>query len=1021
MRILLCRSKSSASKSERGIALITTLLLMILLSALAVAFVMAVNTENRLQGGDKGNTKAYYGAEGAMEKMMADLNTLYTQQAAPSVNDITSLGCPPPISTCPTPSISGISYSEYLYNVFADPNNRALPLQYESNIQSGPNQGLIASVVPIGLSVTADTTTNEEVRMTRQVEVALIPVFQFGVFSDSDLSFFAGPNFSVSGRVQTNGDLYLAAHDLPTTPGPGGITTFLDKIRTAKEVVRDTLANGLDASGNNYNGIILIPNTNGGCSGPVFVQTGSTNCLVLSMTSNKVNDGSWLTGINTTATWPDITDPYGNTTGGQQNPGWSGIHTKYADFLDSHKDAIQPLKLPFVGNGVSSIEILRRPAAGDNTITKDSRLYNKAQIRVLLEDDPNLLPGGSADSQNVQLSNIGFAASGVPPLAGSSPACTAAAAGACNVYFAEGTTSTLPTTPTASPDSNWSAAGAPKIDTTLSPAVNPNITTPANSWNLLGGWLRVEVKTNPTSTTYTAVTQEWLQLGFARGYTPPTTPSSGANPNPIHPNAILIFQELANRGGVVKPGPATFAPTTELVKGNTASTGVGTPAYYAYGPAARNNYYPINLYDTREGEPRELEASYGCTVNGVTNVTEIDVANLQRWLHGDIGTTGNNFVESTSQNGYILYFSDHRGMQNDVNGNKRGAYGFEDVINPTDNVGIPNGNKDGGEDVEQPGDVGAGLLEVVGANNLGLGFGFNPNDLSDQSVNYPSSAFTRLKTCNIGRANWVSGARHAVRLIDGGAGNLPLRKVNLSTDPNNTEGFTLASDNPAYILGDYNLDQASYNGMIASPPVGYTHASAAVLADTVTLLSNAWNDYESFISPGNVGNTVTNPPNNPNTIPGSAGSKGRSSSNTYYRVAIASGKGVNFRRPGYTGAKTPIGTLGAVTNGPAPTDGQQGVTVGVPADFGTDGGVHNFLRYLENWSGTTSTYVGSMVSLYYAQYDTGTFKCCGMVYSPPTRNYNFDLDFQHISTIPPGTPRFQEVVNVGYKQDLSYR
>ena len=44
------------------------------------------------------------------------------------------------------------------------------------------------------------------------MEVALIPVFQFGVFSDSDLSYFAGPNFDFQGRVHTNGNLFLAAN-----------------------------------------------------------------------------------------------------------------------------------------------------------------------------------------------------------------------------------------------------------------------------------------------------------------------------------------------------------------------------------------------------------------------------------------------------------------------------------------------------------------------------------------------------------------------------------------------------------------------------------------------------------------------------------------------------------------------------------------------------------------------------------------------------------------------------------------
>src|SRR5260370_427127 len=77
--------------------------------------------------------------------------------------------------------------------------------------------------------------------------------------------------------------------------------------------------------------------------------------------------------------------------------------------------------------------------------------------------------------------------------------------------------------------------------------------------------------------------------------------------------------------------------------------------------------------------------------------------------------------------------------------------------------------------------------------------------------------------------------------------------------------------------------------------------------------------------------------------------------------------------------------------------------VGVPQDFGTDGGVHNFLRYLENWGGQTLNYRGSMASLYYSQYGPGVFKCCGTVYCPPTRNYAFDTDFLDLSKMPPGS------------------
>ena len=72
-------------------------------------------------------------------------------------------------------------------------------------------------------------------------------------------------------------------------------------------------------------------------------------------------------------------------------------------------------------------------------------------------------------------------------------------------------------------------------------------------------------------------------------------------------------------------------------------------------------------------------------------------------------------------------------------------------------------------------------------------------------------------------------------------------------------------------------------------------------------------------------------------------------------------------------------------------------------DFGTDGGVHNFLRFLENWN-VPLNYKGSMVSLYYSTYNTGFYKCCNTVYDPPTRNYFFDLDFTSPGGLPPGTP-----------------
>src|ERR1700738_787250 len=99
-------------RSHRGAALVSVLLLLAMMSAMAVALVYKVNHEQHLQGADSGNTMAYYGAEAGMEKMMADLSLLYTQKAAPTNCDITALQATPP----PQAAV-GSSYPEYIFNV----------------------------------------------------------------------------------------------------------------------------------------------------------------------------------------------------------------------------------------------------------------------------------------------------------------------------------------------------------------------------------------------------------------------------------------------------------------------------------------------------------------------------------------------------------------------------------------------------------------------------------------------------------------------------------------------------------------------------------------------------------------------------------------------------------------------------------------------------------------------------------------------------------------------------------------
>jgi Tfp pilus assembly protein PilX len=182
-------------KDSKGFALVSALLLLLVLSGIAFGLMYTVNTEQHLQRNDQGNGLAYYSAEAGMEKMMADLGDLYNAQASPNAAQIAAVACPPNTGCAnePTPgALNGTTFADYSINVplAADGVN---PQCNASTVTSGPNKGLIASICPMTLNVTAVRPGGEEVKMFRNVEIALIPVFQFGAFCDGDCSYFAGP------------------------------------------------------------------------------------------------------------------------------------------------------------------------------------------------------------------------------------------------------------------------------------------------------------------------------------------------------------------------------------------------------------------------------------------------------------------------------------------------------------------------------------------------------------------------------------------------------------------------------------------------------------------------------------------------------------------------------------------------------------------------------------------------------------------------------------------------------------
>jgi len=83
-----------------------------------------------------------------------------------------------------------------------------------------------------------------------------------------------------------------------------------------------------------------------------------------------------------------------------------------------------------------------------------------------------------------------------------------------------------------------------------------------------------------------------------------------------------------------------------------------------------------------------------------------------------------------------------------------------------------------------------------------------------------------------------------------------------------------------------------------------------------------------------------------------------------------------------------------------------------------NGGLENFPRFLESWSGRTATIHGSFVNLFLSQRATGQWSYGGSIYTAPTRNWWFEIRFLDFNNLPPGTPSVGTVLRIAFRQEF---
>jgi hypothetical protein len=165
------------------------------------------------------------------------------------------------------------------------------------------------------------------------------------------------------------------------------------------------------------------------------------------------------------------------------------------------------------------------------------------------------------------------------------------------------------------------------------------------------------------------------------------------------------------------------------------------------------------------------------------------------------------------------------------------------------------------------------------------------------------------------------------------------------------QGLSIATPDPAYIVGDWNIKMTTNSGAPSDVSTSTTTYSlpSAIYADAITILSPSWNPANSALPIAN-----------------------RTASSDTVNAAFLTGN--------------------------VPSDGAY-----------YSGGVENFPRFLENWNGQTFYYNGSMVCMFESKIADAPWPGTGSVYNPPARDWAFDTNFTNPSKQPPMTPQIISV------------
>jgi type II secretory pathway pseudopilin PulG len=181
-------------KDQKGFSMVTILFLLLMMTILGIAALTTSDFDLNLTGNQKRSTNAFYAAEAGIKKAESKIRTSYI-----------STGSPP----SPLPS-GNFSLNDYSITY----NTTDLGPAVQMTLTAGAYRGLYGLVKSFEITSEAVGNPNpERAKIVQVIEDALVPIFQFAVFYQSDLEIYPGPIMTLGGRVHSNGNMYLGSEN----------------------------------------------------------------------------------------------------------------------------------------------------------------------------------------------------------------------------------------------------------------------------------------------------------------------------------------------------------------------------------------------------------------------------------------------------------------------------------------------------------------------------------------------------------------------------------------------------------------------------------------------------------------------------------------------------------------------------------------------------------------------------------------------------------------------------------------